>query len=196
MTDAMGLGVRYLLGVMVASVPWATWLITEGFSAWLCTAEALLCASAIYLFTARGVVSCHELDRDRNLSGWQLILIVFIIMSAILGMGGKSISRWVLICSVSVLNELIFRYVFLFECEIVRVVRPFRMRALIQSALWASFLVIHQCLAGAPINYIIAMMGGYFCLGLIFALLMRKTGTLSLPLLVMMVLGFINILDF
>ena len=43
-------------------------------------------------------------------------------------------------------------------------------------------------------KYIIAMMGGYLCLGLIFALLVRKTGTVCPSLLAMMFLDFINLL--
>ena len=193
-TEIMRLGARYLLGTMVASVPWAIWVITKGAPAWLCSTGALFCALVVYLFATRGAVSCDKPKRRGILLGWQFIFIVYIIMASMLGIGGKSISRWVLVCSVSVLHELLFRYVFLFEYTIVGIVRPFCIRAFIQSMLWSLLLVTQQCLIGAPTNYIIAMMGGYLCLGLIFALLVRKTGTVCPSLLAMMSLDFINIL--
>lgn len=154
---------------------------------------ALLCVGSLS-FATRGAVSCDKPKRRGILLGWQFIFIVFIIMAFMLDIGGKSISRWVLVCSVSVLHELLFRYVFLFEYTIVGIVRPFCIRAFIQSMLWSLLLVTQQCLIGAPTNYISAMMGGYLCLGLIFALLVRKTGTVCPSLLAMMSLDFINIL--
>ena len=193
-TEKMRLGTRYLLGTMVASVPWAIWVITKGSPAWLCSIGALFCALVVYLFATRGAVSWDKPKRGGILLGWQLICIVFILMAAILNLSGKSITRWVLLCSVSVLDELLFRYVFLFEYTIAGLVRPFYIRAVIQSMLWALLLVTQQCLIGAPTNYIIAMMGGYLCLGLIFALLVRKTGTVCPSLLALMCLEFINIL--
>lgn len=165
----MRLGARYLLGTMVASVPWAIWVIAKGSPAWLCSTGALFCALVVYLFATRGAVSRDKTKQRGILLGWQFIFIVFIIMAAMLDIGGKSISRWVLVCSVSVLHELLFRYVFLFEYTIVGIVRPFCIRAFVQSILWALLLVTQQCLIGAPTNYIIAMMGGlslsgpYFC---------------------------------
>lgn len=168
-TEIMRLGARYLLGTMVASVPWAIWVIAKGSPAWLCSTGALFCALVVYLFATRGAVSCDKPKRRGILLGWQFIFIVFIIMASMLDIGGKSISRWVLVCSVSVLHELLFRYVFLFEYTIVGIVRPFCIRAFIQSMLWSLLLVTQQCLIGAPTNYIIAMMGGlslsgpYFC---------------------------------
>lgn len=193
-TEIMRLGARYLMGTMVACVPWAIWVITKGSSAWLCSMGALFCALVVYLYATRGAVSRDKPKRGGILLGWQLIFIVFILMAAMLYMGGKSISRWVLLCSVSVLDELLFRHVFLFEYTIAEIIRPFCIRAVIQSMLWALLLVTQQCLIGAPTNYIIAMMGGYFCLGFCFALLVRKTGTVCPSLLSMMSLEFINIL--
>lgn len=175
-TEKMRLGTRYLLGTMVASVPWAIWVITKGSPAWLCSIGALFCALVVYLFATRGAVSWDKPKRGGILLGWQLICIVFILMAAILNLSGKSITRWVLLCSVSVLDELLFRYVFLFEYAIAGLVRPFYIRAVIQSMLWALLLVTQQCLIGAPTNYIIAMMGAIFAWALFLRCLSEKQG--------------------
>lgn len=162
---------------------------------WASSASALACTSVLFILTSRGVIDLRKPERERGSRCWSLIAVaLFVFFSIVVTVRNGDLSKWVLLCSVLLLNELVFRYLFLFESVIASVLTTFRTRAIVQSVCWSVLLVAQQCIAGAPAGNVAAMFGGYLCLGVALAYVVRKTGSVQSSVALMEMVTFVQLM--